>query len=117
MGGLEGMGGGTDQANKVEEGLHFRLEHGAVGLVEVEDDAEGDDGVVLVVLSQNQHGELGQVVHVGAEGFVGGEAVQDLEDEEAELVLRVVRHLEGGGEGKRRGICFPKKLGQIIITM
>ena len=78
--------------------------------MEVEDDAEGDDRVVLVVLAQNQHGQLGEVVDVGAEGFVGGEAVQDLEDEEAELVLWVVRHLEGGGEEKIRGFCFWKKL-------
>lgn len=80
-------------ADEVEEGLNLGLEAGAEVAEEVEDDADADEAVLLVVSGEDVHGDLEEVLDEGAEDLAVGEAVEDLDDHVAELVLGVVAEL------------------------
>jgi len=47
----------VDALDEVEEGLDFALEGGAEVLVQVEDDAQADDRVLLVVRLEQLHAQ------------------------------------------------------------
>ena len=48
----------ADLADKLQEGRHFILQRGPVGLVQVEADAQAQQPVLLIVRVQHVHGRL-----------------------------------------------------------
>lgn len=83
----------VDGDDEVEEGLDLGLDGGAEVAEEVEDDADGDEGVVLVVLGEDVEGELEEVLDEGTEDLRVREAVEDLHHHVAQLVLDVLLEL------------------------
>ena len=79
----------------LQETGDFRLQLGAVVLLQVEHDAQTLDGVILVIGVNDAHHEQQQLLDVRLQDFVVGQAVEDLEDHVSELVDLVVDHLRG----------------------
>lgn len=108
-------GGGevaVDVADKVEEGLDLRFNGGAEVAEEVENDANGDEGIILIVVGEYMKGELEKVLNKRAEHLTVGEAVEDLHHDISELVLCALcplwRRQLPQDRGERPEVAFQK---------
>ncbi|KAI3486322.1 hypothetical protein L1887_50216 [Cichorium endivia] len=73
--------------DEIEEGLHLILEDSFEGAMEVDDDLEGEHGIVLVVVAEDvEHGGH-EGVCIGFEYVVLGHAMCCFEDDVAEALL------------------------------
>ena len=83
----------TGGARSCGLGLHLALERGAEVLVQVEDDAQADDGVLLVVALEQLHAEREHLLHVRPQHLVVWQPVEHLEQHIADLLLRSLSKL------------------------
>lgn len=89
-----------DMQYEIKKRLDLGLDGGPEVAEEIEDDADGDQGVVLVVVGEDLKGELEELLDDGAEDLAVREAVEDLDDDVPELVLDVLRQLRGRDLGE-----------------
>ena len=76
---------------------------GPVGLVQVEEDAHGDECVFFIVFLQHFHSEGCELHHVLLEYLIRGEAIEDLQNRVADRILVVFGELTIVGRKSVRG--------------